>query len=127
MEYTAIVTVLILLQLFAFAFLVGRQRAKHGIKAPAIAGHPEFERAFRAHQNTVEQLVIFLPGMWIYATFGNPLIAAGAGVVFIVGRQIFRTAYVADPAKRSTGFAIGMLATAFVVIGGLIAAVLDLL
>ena len=67
MEYTAIVTVLILLQLFWFAFLVGRQRAKHGIKAPATVGHPEFERAFRAHQNTVEQLVIFLPGMWVYA------------------------------------------------------------
>lgn len=127
MEYTAIITVLILLQLFWFGLLVGRQRAKHGIKAPAIVGHPEFERAFRVQQNTVEQLLIFLPGMWIYAIYGNPQIAAGAGVVFLIGRQIYRAAYVADPSKRSTGFAIGMLATGFVVIGGLIAAVLELL
>lgn len=127
MEYTAIVTILILLQLFWFAFQVGQQRGRHGIKAPATVGHPDFERAFRAHQNTVEQLIVFLPGMWIYATYGNPQIAAGAGIVFLVGRQIYRTAYVADPSKRSAGFGIGMLATGFVVIGGLIAVVLDLL
>ena len=29
---------------------VGQARGKFGVKAPAVTGHPEFERAFRAHQ-----------------------------------------------------------------------------
>jgi hypothetical protein len=36
----------------AQGFIVGRYREKLGIKAPATTGHPDFERAFRAHQNT---------------------------------------------------------------------------
>ncbi len=53
MAPVAIVTVLALLQLFVFAFQVGKQRVKHEIKAPAISGEAEFERAFRVHQNTL--------------------------------------------------------------------------
>ena len=61
MEAIAIVTILAVLQVFWFAFQVGQQRVKHGVKAPACAGDPEFERAFRVHQNTIEQLVLVVP------------------------------------------------------------------
>jgi hypothetical protein len=50
----AIVTVLAVIQAFAFACLVGKQRAKHGVKAPTITGKPAFERAFRIDQSTVD-------------------------------------------------------------------------
>ena len=36
-----------------------------GIDAPAMTGHPEFERAVRAHANTLEWLPIFLPSLWL--------------------------------------------------------------
>ena len=127
LEYVAIVSVLLLLQVFWFAFQVGQARVKHGVKAPAMNGPPEFERANRAHQNTVEQLIVFLPGMWMFAYFGNPLVAAGCGAVFLVGRQIYRASYVRDPSQRSAGFGIGALATGVVVIGTLVAAIRDLL
>lgn len=127
MGYVAIVTVLALLQAFIFAFQVGTQRVKQGIKAPATTGHPDFERAFRVHQNTVEQLVIFVPALWMAAWFWNPKIAAGVGLVFIVGRQIYRSAYLKDPAGRSAGFGIGAAAMLTLLIGALVSAVIDLI
>jgi hypothetical protein len=54
MQPIAIVTVLAVIQAFAFACLVGKQRAKHGVKAPTITGKPAFERAFRIDQSTVD-------------------------------------------------------------------------
>ena len=65
MEATAIVTFLALGQFILFGIQVGSLRARHGVKAPATAGHEEFERMFRVHQNTLEQLVVFLPALWL--------------------------------------------------------------
>jgi len=110
MEYVAIVTALALLQLFMFSFQVGQARQKHGVSAPAMSGAPEFERVCRVHQNTLEQLVMFIPSLWIFATYISAEIGAAIGLIFIVGRQIYRSAYVADPSKRGLGFAIGAIA-----------------
>ena len=127
MEYVAIITALALIQVFAFALQVGQQRMKHGINAPAITGNPEFERAFRVHQNTIEQLIIFVPALWMFATYWRADIAAAIGLVFVAGRQVYRNAYMADPAKRSTGFGIGWMATIVLLVGALIGAVMALL
>ncbi len=126
MEYPAIVTALVLLQYFWFSFAVGIYRGRHGVKAPAISGHPEFERAFRIQQNTLEQLVVFLPGLWLFAWFVNPAWAAGIGVVFMIGRFIYRAAYMKDPSTRSLGFTIGAVAAITLVVGGAVGAVLRL-
>jgi glutathione S-transferase len=126
-EYVAIVTGLALLQAFVFAIQVGSARVKYGINAPAITGAPEFERAFRVHQNTLEQLVILIPSLWMFALFWGQDIAAGLGLVFVIGRQIYRSAYVRDPAGRSMGFSIGAMATVILLLGGIVGAVMDLL
>ena len=81
MELIAIVTGLAVLQSFLFAFLVGKERVKHGIHAPAMSGNPDFDRAFRVHANTVEQLVIFLPGLWMFGYYVNAMIGAGVNLV----------------------------------------------
>jgi len=126
MEAIAVVTILALIQFYVFAVQVGRMRAKHGISAPAITGHPEFERMFRVQQNTMEQLVIFVPALWIYGYFGNPLWGAAVGLVYIVGRFIYKRGYLIDPSKRSLGFTIGVIAISVLLVGGLIAAGQDL-
>ena len=41
---------------------------------------------------------------------GPPVLAAGLGVVFMVGRLIYRQAYMRDPSTRGTGMVIGFLA-----------------
>ena len=97
MEHVVIVIVLALLQYFAFGILVGRARMKYNVAAPATTGDPIFERYNRVHMNTLESLVLFLPGMVIYGTYANPNIAAGLGIVWIIGRFLYLRAYVKDP------------------------------
>ena len=125
MEPIAIVTVLALLQLFIFAFQVGKQRAKHGIKAPAISGDADFERMFRVHQNTLEQLVVFIPALWLFGYYVHALIGAGIGLVFIIARFVYRGSYLKDPSTRTAGFGIGALAMMVLLLGGLIGAVVS--
>lgn len=126
MEAIAVVTILALVQFYVFSIQVGQMRGKHGVKAPAISGAPEFERMFRVQQNTMEQLVIFVPALWIYGYFGNPLWGAAVGLVYIVGRFVYKRSYLADPTKRSLGFTLGVIPITLLLVAGLIAAGMDL-
>jgi uncharacterized membrane protein YecN with MAPEG domain len=111
MEAVVIVAVLALLQFCWFGLEVGAMRAKHKCKAPAITGAPEFERMFRVQQNTMEQLVVFLPALWLFGSMVNPVWAAGLGVIYLVGRFVYRISYVKDPASRSLGFMLTYVPT----------------
>ena len=103
---TALVTCLATLMYFFFSFQVGKARQTYGIKAPATSGNPDFERVFRAHMNTLEWMPIFLPALWLFAIYISDAIAAGLGVVWIVGRVLYMTGYAEAANKRSMGFAI---------------------
>ncbi len=119
MEAVAVVTVLVLAQYMFFGAKVGPARGKYDVKAPAISGNTDFERIFRVHQNTLEQLVVFLPSLWMFAHYVHALGAAALGVVFLVARFIYFKAYIEDPAKRGPGFITGYIATALLLLGGL--------
>ena len=119
MEFVAFVTALALLEYAVFGMIVGWARGKYKVAAPAVGGHPIFERYFRVHQNTLEQLVGFLPAMWLFATYVNPTWAAWLGVVFVVGRVAYLVGYVADPRKREIGFALTVLPSLILLIGAL--------
>jgi len=126
MEAIAIITILALLQFVWFSIQVGSMRGKHDVKAPAMSGPAEFERTLRVQQNTMEQLVVFLPSLWLYAHLVNPLWGAGIGAVFIIGRFVYRAAYLQDPAGRGLGFTIGFFATAVLLVWSLVVAVSNL-
>jgi len=126
MHYVAIVTVVALLQFFWFGWQVGVARGKYNIAAPATSGNEMFERVFRVHMNTLEQLVVFLPALWIFASFVSSLWAAILGAIFIVGRAIYAVTYVKDPKKRSAGFALTALPELVLLIGILVWAVMAL-
>lgn len=127
MELIAIVTGLAVLQSFFFAFQVGKARVQHGVDAPAMTGAPDFDRAFRVHANTVEQLVVFLPGLWMFGYYVHELTGAIIGMLFIIGRFIYRNAYLSEPKRRAAGFGIGALSMAVLVLGGMIGAATRLL
>jgi len=118
-RWTALVTLLSLLAYFWMAMQVGRARGTSGIKAPAMTGDPVLERAVRVQSNTLEWLPIFLPSLWLFALYWTELVAAALGIVWIIGRLLYATGYMADPAKRSTGFFIQFLATAVLLLGAL--------
>jgi glutathione S-transferase len=127
MHVVAVVTVLALIQYFVLGLRVGQARGKFGIEAPAITGHPVFERHFRVHQNTMEQLVLFLPALWLFAAYVSAPLAAVLGLVFIVGRAMYAHGYVADPKKRESGVVVSVVATGILLLGGLIGALLQML
>lgn len=122
MEILAIVTIMALAQFVYFSIQVGSYRGQYGVAAPAVSGAPEFERMFRVQQNTMEQLVVFLPTLWIFGHLVRPAYAAGFGLVFIVGRFLYRAEYLKDPASRSPGFAMSFLPTAVMLVWSLIGA-----
>ncbi len=115
----AIVTILALLLYFVMGLRVGQGRSKYGVEAPATTGNPDFERLFRVHANTLEWLPIFLPALWLFAVYWNDLVAAGVGVVWIVGRYLYMTGYSKAAGSRSAGFGIQALATAVLLFGAL--------
>jgi glutathione S-transferase len=124
MEAVIIVTILALAQYVFFGIQVGGLREKTGVKAPASSGDPEFERANRVHLNTLEQLVVMLPALWLYAHTVNPLWGAGFGVVYLIGRFIYSAAYKKDPSTRSLGFTLTVVPVAVMLVWVLVVAVM---
>ena len=125
MEPVVIVICLALIQYFVFAAQVGMAHGRAGIAAPAMTGNDELERYNRVHLNTLEVLIIFLPAIWLFSMYWNPLIAAAIGVVFLVGRQLYAMAYVKDPAKRTAGFMLTMFSFTVLLIGALVGAIIS--
>ncbi len=123
MAYVHIVTALAVLQFMVFGFKVGAARGRYGVKAPAVSGHVMFERHFRVQQNTLEQLVAFLPGLYLFSRYFDPVWAAVIGAVYLVGRELYAARYVSDPAKRGPGFAMTAMAVIALVGGGAFGAI----
>ena len=117
--YVAIVTLLALAMYFWMSLQVPAARRKCGISAPAMTGDPLLERTIRAHYNTLEWLPIFLPALWIFAIYWSDLVAAGLGLLWIVGRIVYQIGYVSAPEKRAPGFLIQFIAVVVLVVGGL--------
>jgi glutathione S-transferase len=124
MDWVTLVAMLALLQFMFFGIKVGQARGKYGIKAPATTGNEIFERYFRVHQNTLEQLIVFMPALVAFANLISPLWAAVVGAVYLVGRSVYYAGYIADPEKRGIGTMITMLANVVLVIGAIVGAVL---
>ena len=110
LTYTAAVTILAALLFFYMGIAVARMRGKHGVKAPAMMGHPEFERALRVQMNTLEGAMMFVPALWVAAIWFGGWIPAAAGLVWVIGRVVYMQGYMAAPEKREAGFLIQSLA-----------------
>jgi len=123
----SLITVLALILYFVVSFNVGRMRVRHRIEAPATTGHPEFERAFRVQQNTLEQIVFFLPSLWLFTVTVSSDWAAALGCLWLVGRIIYAQSYYREPGARGPGFLIGLTASLVMLVGALVAIVIALL
>jgi glutathione S-transferase len=107
--WTAIITLAVGLFYFYTAFRVGNLRGKHNIKAPATSGHPEFDCAYRVQLNTLEQMGLFLPFLWVAGFYPIPWawLAPLVGVVWLIGRIAYMRGYMANPEKRVVGAMTG--------------------
>ena len=123
MAYVDIVTALAVLQFVVFGFKVSAARGRYVVKAPAITGNEIFERLFRIQQNTLELLIAFLPGIYLFSKYFSPLLAAAIGAVYLLGRELYAYTYVKDPSKREVGYGMTFVPMIILVVGGLIGAV----
>ncbi|MEA5542369.1 MAPEG family protein [Limnoraphis robusta Tam1] len=115
--WPSLVTVIALLVYFVLTLNVGRARAKYKIMPPQMSGDPNFERVVRVQQNTLEQLVLFLPALWLFSEFISPTWGASLGAIWIIGRIVYAWGYYQAAEKRMLGFAIGSLSL-FTLLGG---------
>jgi glutathione S-transferase len=119
-NFSAIVTLLAVLFYFYTSVAVGKARAKYGIKAPAVTGHPEFERYFRIQMNMLEWMPIFLTCLWLFALYINDAAASAVGLVWVLGRVLYYRDYAQAAEKRGRGFGIQVLASGILFVGAFI-------
>ncbi|HEY5102292.1 MAG TPA: MAPEG family protein [Steroidobacteraceae bacterium] len=126
MPFVHLVIVAALIEYLWVAFAVGKAREQYGVKAPATTGNEIFERNFRVQMNTLEQLIIFIPSILMFAYYFDARIAAALGAVFVIGRIVYFRAYVRDPRSRSLGFALSFVPMILLLAGALLGAALAL-
>ena len=126
MELVYLSIVLALLEYALMAALVGRARGKYGVHAPATTGHPDFERVNRVHVNTLENLVLFIPAVLIFALYVSAAWAAGLGFLFVVARALYAIGYLKAAEKRGVGAGLTGIVNMVLLLGGLVGLVLAL-
>lgn len=99
---------------------VGRARGKFKIAAPATDGPVEFQSVLRVQANTVEQMVVFFPALWMCAFFLGDLWAAAGGLIWVIGRIVYAIGYYEAPARRSLGFGITSFGSVALMLGAAI-------
>ena len=124
LQYTSIVTLLVVLFYFFIATRVPLARRKFNVQLPAITGHPDFERVFRVHQNTLEWMPTFLPPLWLCAIHLSDVGAAALGVVWIIGRAAYYVGYAREVEGRLAGFFIQSIACVLLIVGAIVGLVM---
>lgn len=127
LPFPSLVTALTLLMYLVLTINVGRARFKYKVSPPATTGDPNFERVLRVQQNTLEQLIFFLPLLWLFSFYVSPLWGAGIGAVWLVGRILYAWGYYQAAEKRAIGFAISTLSSTALLAGAIVGIILNLL
>lgn len=118
--FPSLVTVLTLILYFVLTANVGRARVKYKVPVPQISGDPDFERVFRVQQNTLEQLILLLPSLWLFSLFVSPIWGAGIGLLWLIGRILYAWGYYQAAEKRTLGFGINSLSILVLLLGALV-------
>jgi len=124
MEYAVLIILLVLAQYLFFTARVGAARGKYGINAPATTGNEDWERLFRIQQNTMEQLVLFVPAMLAFSFYLSARWALLPGILFLLGRQLYAWEYANKPDSRVPGMALTLLSNAALLIGAFVGLVM---
>jgi glutathione S-transferase len=119
MDHATLIVLLALLQYVWFTGRVGAARGKYKVNAPACDGDENWNRLFRIQQNTMEQLIVFVPATYAFAFYLSELWVLVPGLGFLVGRFLYSAEYLKDPKSRTPGMAITLLSNVVLVLGAL--------
>lgn len=92
-----------------------------------MTGDPNFERVIRVQQNTLEQMVFFLPSLWLFSIYVSPLWGSLLGAVWVVGRIAYAWGYYQAAEKRALGFGISVISASVLLLGSLVGIILRLI
>src|SRR5690349_20156120 len=118
--YPGLLSGIALLVYYFTLFKSGMARLKFKIQAPSHSGPAEYERHGRVHQNTLEHLALFLPGLWLFSFAVDPKWAAGVGIIWPIGRMLYAFGYYKEASKRLTGIYMSMPPIYIYVLGTII-------
>ncbi|MEJ2399970.1 MAG: MAPEG family protein [Xanthomonadales bacterium] len=127
MDLIALIILIALAQYVYFTLRVGAARVRYGVEAPRTSGDERWERLYRVQMNTLEQLIVFVPSLMLFASYVSARWAWVPGALFILGRQLYAWEYARDPKSRGPGMGVTLLANAVLLVGALIGVVLQLL
>jgi len=119
MDHATLIVLLALLQYVWFTGRVGAARGKYKVNAPACDGDENWNRLFRIQQNTMEQLIVFVPATYAFAFYLSELWVLVPGLGFLVGRFLYSAEYLKDPKSRTPGMAITLISNVVLVLGAL--------
>jgi glutathione S-transferase len=126
MANATLIVLLVLAQYVWFTAKVGLGRGKYKINAPACDGDENFERLFRVQQNTLEQLIVFVPATFAFAWYLSPVWVVAPGIAFLLGRFLYAAEYTKDPKTRTPGMGLTLAANAVLIIGALTGLLMDM-
>ena len=124
--YPGILSSIALLVYYFTLFKSGTGRVIFGINAPSHDGPEEYVRRVRVHQNTLEHLALFLPGLWLFSFAVDPIWATIIGVIWPIGRLRYAVDYYKEAEKRGPGLYFSMPPIYIFVIGSAIGFVLKI-
>lgn len=115
--WSSLATLLVLALLLWTGIKVAGARGRYGIKAPAVSGHEMFERAYRVQMNTLENTLLLLPSLWLFAISISDIWAGVVGIFWCAARIWYAKSYANEPSKRGPAFTAGMAAFAVLWLG----------
>jgi glutathione S-transferase len=118
----AVVTLAAVITYQGTAMAVGQARVKHKVMPPATTGPEPFECALRVQQNTLEQLVFFLPVFWLASLMASETWASLLGFIWVGGRVAYGVGYRLAPGQRGPGFGISFLSSIALLVMAVVAA-----
>jgi len=119
MDHATLIVLLALLQYVFFTARVGLGRGKYKVNAPACDGDETWNRLFRIQQNTMEQLIVFVPAVYAFAFYMSGLWVLIPGLTFMLGRFLYSAKYLKDPKTRGPGMILTLLSNVVLVAGAL--------
>jgi glutathione S-transferase len=121
-----LVLVLAVIEVMILGFLVARAREQYGVRAPATSGHPAWERLNRTHQNSLEQLVLFIPLFLAYCFNTGLHTGIVLGLVYLVARIVYAVGYVRDSERRAAGAFLTFVVQVWLAVGAVIGLVVKI-
>jgi glutathione S-transferase len=118
--WLGLITILALIEYLILGIMVVWARAKYEVAAPATTGDPIFERFFRVHQNTLEALIVFVPGLWLFGRFVNVAAAVTLGALFLLARIVYAAGYLWKPERRTIGAGATVIINGMLLLGSLL-------